>query len=369
MTSSTVSIIPTNENYNEALTWGSGASFSFSDLASVSDSDVSNLKALVGNLWDMREIDFSLIESFVYDGFDYNTLFKSLHLLKVRGKVADPVWKDTISKALAIHQLTGNITSKRYNSLAGPGKEMVNTTIKLLNIKIGKKSGLARSELTFPRMGALFPFQLSVIANKFPKDFASKYGTTELPSFMKTSSFPSLVPVATKYTDLLLTAYKAYSVDMTVALKGKDISTIKAEELTSIIESQSRFTKLSNDSGVLDNTMRIRAMRALRVDNEEVYNKLSKVASNFGFAAPLTFPEWTALLSSSYATIHDATGKALLPLPGRALEPIGLSKKEEEERAKAEEEARRKREREERGKDEAPAPSTPKSDAGGPSSF
>jgi hypothetical protein len=288
----------------------------------------------------MDEIDFSMIENFVYDGFDYLVLFKTIILLQKKKGMTNAVLKDTISKALAIHQLMGNISQKRYNNLSGPGKEIVNTTITTLNIKIGKKQGLLRSDLTFPRLGALFPFPLSVIANKFPKDFASKYGTTALPPYMKTSSFPSLIPAGLPFSQLLLKAYEAYSVDMTVALRGKDINLIDANELLSVCKSQSHFTSLSHSSGVLDTATRIRAIRALRMDNQTTYTKLKQVADNFGATGLPSFAEWSSMLASSYASLQDTSGASLAPLPGQALDPVPIIETPEERAAREAKELR-----------------------------
>lgn len=320
MSKELVTVVPTNENYNNALSWSTSASFTSSELASVTHEEVMELKASVGDLWVMDEIDFTMIDNFVYDGFDYQRLFKNLILIQKKKKFLTSTMKDYISKALAIHQLMGNVSSKRFNSLSGPGKEIVNSTISALNIKLGKKTGLHAGDLTFPRLGALFPFPLSVIANKFPKDFASKYNTTSLPYYMKTSSFPSLIPAGQSYSQLLLKAYEAYSVDMTIALRGKDINTIDTNELLSISQAQSKYSALSHGSGVLDTNTRIRAMRALRVDNLETYQKLHLVANNFGVTNLPSYTEWNTMLVSSYATLRDDQNVALSPLPGKAFE-------------------------------------------------
>lgn len=352
MSSSSVTVLPTNENYNNSLAWSTSAAPSFSEISSITSEEISSLKSAVGDLWVMKEIDFSMIEKFVYDGFDYEALFKALALIKRKRNFTDSVMQDLISKALAIHQLTGNVSTRRFTSMSGPGKEIVNTTISSLNIKVGKSSSLTRYDLTFPRLGALFPFPLSVIADRFPKDFASKYGTTGLPSYMKTSSFPSLIPAGHPYSTLLLKAYEAYSIDMTIALRGKDPLTIPADELTAIIKSQQRFIGLSHASGVLSPSLRIRAMRALRVDNSETYAKLKSVAENYGATGLPTATEWSQMFIASYATVLDSSGAPSLPLPGKALAPASERKESEEERL-----AREAREKAERDDKEDSAPS------------
>jgi hypothetical protein len=330
-TSTSVTVVPTNEGYNNALAWSNAASLTFNDLATVSDSQVTEMMSHIGSLWAMSEIDFSMIEKFVYDGFDYRALQKTVAFIHKSKKLTYDQLKDVISKALAIHQLTGNMTDKRFKSLSGPGKEMVNTVNGILNIKMGKKQGLTRTELTYPRIGALFPFPLSVIANTFPKDFASKYNTTQLPNCMKTSSFPSLIPTSQPYTTLLRTAYTAYSIDMTVALSGKDYLTIKPEELTQIASRQQKFSDYSHNSGVLDHNERVRAMRALRMDNADTHARLVKVATSFGVTGMPSVIEWTQMFATSYAAIVDSTGIPLGPLPGVALSSVKKMKEPEPE--------------------------------------
>jgi hypothetical protein len=327
--SSIVTILPTDESYSAPLAWSSATSLTFADLAKVNDQDVKALRKSLGGIWTMDEIDFTMIELFVYDGFDHKTLYRALaHIQKTKGLTLATM-KDVVSKALAIHQLTGNITAKRFAAMKGPGKQMVNEVIQSLNIRVGKKSGLNRADFTFPRLGALFPFALSVIANKFPKDFASKYNTTNLPAYMKTSSFPSLIPTSVPYTQLLLIAYTCYSIDMTVALRGKDYSTIKPEELVSIIAAQENFARLSLNSGVMDQSERIKAMRALRVDSQETHEKLRSVAASFGMAAIPSWAEWNTALVSSYNTINGKDGRPLAALPGVALQAPDVAPAEE----------------------------------------
>lgn len=319
MSKKSISLIPKNENYNEALTWSKASSFSFGDLEGVSEEHVNQLLSAVGGLWSMNEIDFSMVEKFVYDGFDYRALQKSLVLIAIQNKYNTDRMKDLISKALAIHQLCGNITEKRFKALGGVGKEMVNEVLKDLKIKMNKKSGLSRGDITLPRLGALFPFALSVVANRFPRDYASKYNTTQLMSFMKTSSFPSLVPVGQKYTKLLIDAYTCYSVDMTVAITGKDYSNLKSEELVSIQEKQRRFVSLSHNSGVLTHETRVRAMRALRVESLSSYNSLKLVAESYGVVDVPSAAMWESYFIESYATVKK-DGVPLKPLGGVAFE-------------------------------------------------
>lgn len=271
----------------------------------------------------MSDVDFSMVEKFVYDGFDYRALQKALVLIAIQGKFSTDKMKDLISKALAIHQLCGNITEKRYKALGGVGKEMVNEVLKDLHIKINKRSGLSRGDITLPRLGALFPFALSVVANKFPRDYASKYNTTQLMSFMKTSSFPSLVPVGQKYTKMLIDAYTCYSVDMTVAITGKDYSNLKAEELVSIQEKQRRFVGLSHNSGVLTHETRVRAMRALRVESLSSYNSLKLVAESYGVVDVPSAAMWESYFVESYATVKK-DGVSLKPLGGVAFEEAAV---------------------------------------------
>lgn len=317
----TVSIIPTNDAYSQVLTWSSSPSLTYSDLMEISDTSVDEMMKSIGPLWTMDDIDFSMIERFVYDGFDYKSLLKVIRKKMETGKWTVDQLKDNLSKALAIHQLTGNMTAKRYNSLGGPGKQMVNEVNAAFGIKMGKKSGLTRFDITYPRLGALFPFPLSAVANKFPKDFASKYSTTQLPSFMKTSSFPSLIPTSQPYTDVLMIAYTCYSIDMTVALSGKSYHSIKPEELAEIINRQENFARLSLNSGVVEHSVRIKAMRALRVDSQSTYDKLLLVNTAFGIKNLPAYPDWKSHFDASYASvISDTTKVPLQALAGNPFE-------------------------------------------------
>jgi hypothetical protein len=326
--SKVVTKIPRNESYNTALTWSSAATITFAELAEVKEADLTKFLKVIGPLWTMEEVDLEMIDKFLYDGFDYKTLQKSLAAIVLKSNMSPEDFKDNLSKALAIHHVTGNITSKRFASLKGPGKEIVNSVNTALNIRMGKKSGLSRADITYPRLGALFPFPLSVIGNKYPKDFASKYDTTQLPDYMKTSSFASLIPSSQPYTNLLKMAYLSYSVDMTVAISGKDYLSMKQEELDSILAKQRKFVEMSYNSGVVDQMSRVRAMRALRVDNEDTYKRLSTVAGNFGYKDYPSFSDWNKALVNSYAEYKDSAGAVLLPLAGAALEKVGERKKE-----------------------------------------
>jgi hypothetical protein len=316
------SVIPSDATYNQTLKWTTSP-FSLKDILTVPESEVKQFRNIIGSLWLMGGVDQDLFGKFLYQGFNYMTLFR--HIAKIRSKdpknpVSDDAMKDIISKALAIHQLCGNVNERRYKGISPEGKQMVNEVNAFFGMKKNKRAA-GPADFTYPRIGALFPFALSSIAHSHPLSFASRYDSSELPGFMRTSSFCSLIPSAWDYADLLISVYTCFSVDMTVAITARDYSKITVDELKIIVNTQKGYSTLSYNSGVVLNDERIRAFRWMRVDSQTNYEKIMHVARKFDPSS--TLPDhgtWKLSLTKLYNGLRDVSNMPLAEIGGEAFE-------------------------------------------------
>jgi len=286
------------------------------DISGLDSTDVSNLTDSIMEMWSMEGFDWSGIDQLLYQGFDWETLMKVLVKRIANNKWSEEDTRGYIAAALAIHQLRGNVTAKNWSGVKAEGQDLIKKVIDAWGI-VGSKKNNARMDLTFPRFGALFPFQLSIIAMRYPKDFASAYGTTALHHFFKTSSFASLIPAQQDVTQMLITAYTCFAADQGVALKGGSYEKVEREERVRKYEEQKRFTLMSFTSTVVVHKNRIRAMRFFRMELEEVYKPVRDVVDACGVTGvTVEYPVWKKNFEDMYAII----GKT--PLPGRPCEPV-----------------------------------------------
>nr|WEA82904.1 nucleocapsid-like protein ORF2b [Armillaria bunya-like virus 2] len=297
------------------LLWGS--SLKNSDVQSISENAVDEIRDVMGT-WTLSGFDWSGLEQLLYQGFDYKTLYKVLAVKKQKGGWNDEETRGYITVALAIHQMKGNLTEKNWKSLSPEAQELCNVVIGKLGIVKKHDSSSRRLDLTFPRIAALFPMQLSVIANRFPKDFASNYDSTFLDSFMKTTCYPSLIPAGKDFSVFLIYAYNCYATDQSIATKGLNYLSLDKAQKDAAFKEQFKFTNLSYNSGVVSQVKRVRAHRFFRADQKQVYDRLALVVKNSGIPAGsmITLAEYQAAWTACY------TEFGLAAITGNPCDPI-----------------------------------------------
>jgi len=274
--------------------------------------------------WAMLDFDFATLQSLLYQGFSAREVTRAVIASLKKNNVNDlEQQKVFIAVGVAIGHMVGKMSTKQYARLTPEGKDVYNNAKRVLNVMEGKPTKV--HDITWARLGAAFPLQLCIISNRFPKSFASKYDSGDLPGFMRNASFPSLVPASEDFTLLMLHVYNCYSTDQSIALEGKMITNLTSDQLTGYYEKQWVFTMMSHNSGDVTNNLRIRAMRFFRVDQEAFYNKISAVFKLTGKDLKLLLPydqykeKVVALIKS--INLEVAAGEACEAIPQAPLAP------------------------------------------------
>jgi hypothetical protein len=259
-TSALDALAPAASTTSTALSLKEGEVLSLSDLRTISEGEMESVITLLGK-WDMTDFTMSLLDSFEFDGFDPQMVWRQVAFVKKRDGLDDATIKKEVGTLVGIGILKGNISSKNWNNLSDAARQALNYLFKRYGIVM--KSDRKKVAMTIPRFVAAFPYIASVISREKPKNFTGIFGSDRLPGIMKHTAFASLVPIGTSITPMLLAACTAYSCDQTIVLKNLNITTTDKVAVEKIIREQGRFTQLSFNSSAVTSTRRPEFVRDL----------------------------------------------------------------------------------------------------------
>lgn len=208
-----------------------------------------------------------------FNGFDPKMMDRHCAAIMLKHDMDVNTTKQELLLLLGIHHQKGNITEKNISGFSPEGQTLVKELIAKWQVqsKVGERK---KDAFTLPRIGAAYPYLLSVIAAVGNKDYAGFCDSSELPSCMKTSSFSSLIPQSCKVTQLLLDAYNSYATDQGVVLTKRDVIALKDEDKKKLYSEQYKYSKQGFDSTRVLSDNRKASMYKLSLGTAEVYQKL-----------------------------------------------------------------------------------------------
>lgn len=268
-----------------------------SNINAVNLTDVNNMIKNVVNEWLMESFDVDAVARlFGYDGFDPKEIYKSLIASMTEASLTEDELNEDIGMLLVLQHEKGNVNASNFKSLKPEGQHAVNLLFKRYHIYI-KASANRKRTVTLPRLAACFPLQMSIISFNNPKDYAGPYDSKELPHFMKTSSFPSLIPIGEKASSFLVASYNAYATDAHIALQKINYTSIDEAAKKRYYSDQLKFTDIGFQSSLMSTEGRRRAMTLLGMGKH--YKSIKQVFDRIGLdaSASCTEVEWNDAIS------------------------------------------------------------------------
>lgn len=251
-----------------------GALFTPTDLAGVDDSMIETLIQDIVCVWDMKGLDLDkFIGLLEYEGFDPKNVYKHVLTVQKKHSLSDKEMTNELGMLLTLQHIKGNLTMQNFKSLKPEAQDVVSKLIVKWQIQLKAKDA-KKFACTLPRLAAAFPLQVSIVANKVVKDFPGYYRSRELPHFMKTSCFPSIVPLG-KAGEFLCAVYTCFACDQQTALQKVNYTVLDDKEIKQRFEDQAKYTEISYASAIIENDGRINCMRLLKVKN--YYDQLAGV--------------------------------------------------------------------------------------------
>lgn len=252
-----------------------GAPLDASLLTEITEKEIQELKATFVEKYDLTTFDWTLAEFFLYEGFDAALVYRHVLAVQKKFKMTQAQFNEELSMLLCLQILRGNVTVSNFSTFSDKGRATVSNAFSRwsLSLKIDPKK--KRSAVTLPRLSLAFPFQAAIISQKIGKNFIGPFKSTDLPNFMKTNSFASLIPLNTPFTQMLTFAYNCFSSDQTLSLTRKNMSNTSGEEMGAVFDKQLVFTDIAIQSDIMSPSARRECMRFFKV--RDYYKVISDI--------------------------------------------------------------------------------------------
>jgi len=213
------------------------------------------------------------INLFAYDGFDPEVVYKHFIIMKAELKCKMVELKNDLLLLLTVGHMKGNINGSNIRGLNSGARFAFKKLVErwALALKVDDK----KYDITLPRIILAFPREVTYIAKRHTKNYAGPFHSSQLPWYIKTSVFPSLVPAGISTHLYFLVAATLYSCDQTLALRKDKTTAMTAEDRSALFNKQFGYTMIAFNSTVVSEEKRI----AFCKDVLEIYNDITKVST------------------------------------------------------------------------------------------
>jgi len=246
------------------------------------------LKTLNRNMDMTSEANNKLIEEtidlFAFDGFDPEVVYKHFIIVKTELKCKMVELKADLVTLLTIGHLKGNINQNNIKGLSKEAKHVFKNLVSrwALALKVEDK----KLDVTIPRIVLAFPREVTMIAKKHKKEYAGPFHSSQLPWYMKTSVFPSLVPAGINSHMHFLVAGTLYACDQSMALRKDKLVVMTSDQRMDLFSRQLAFTMTAFNSSVVPEEQRIAFCKDVLKIHEDIA-KIPKILAKIKLGTDL----------------------------------------------------------------------------------
>lgn len=230
---------------------------------------------------DVSDVD-ELSADFMYEGFSAEVVMEHLKRVKDEKNISDADFSKDIKLLVIIAAVMGNVNAKNREKISDSGKNKVTAILEKYGLSMGGAGG-KRATINLPRVSATFPILTVTIVKsmKFERNYGNVFLCHSLPKFMKTSTFPGVIPqgLNSKVRDVLLIASTCYSSEQTIALKR---DTKKYEDVLAAYSEQVTYVNLSHNSPIPGEDERMKFIKTLTFDVSAILTVVAKYAALSG---------------------------------------------------------------------------------------
>nr|QOX06041.1 nucleocapsid protein [Lentinula edodes negative-strand RNA virus 3] len=246
------------------------------EIGSIKEDLVAQVQERVAGEFVMDPDSIRAIASLLqYEGFDPSVVYRHFLWIAQKGNIGWELVRDDLTMILVVHHIKGNVSSANMRSFKAEAQNLVASLFTKWRIVL-KTTVDKRNAVTLPRIGAAFPFQLAQVAASIKRDFSGFCDSASLPDCMKSGSFGSLVPRASKCTALLLYACTSFSVDQTATITKANVISMTEQDKRAAWLAQYKFTEISFNSSVADEEHRRYAINHFNLGTPDIYRALLK---------------------------------------------------------------------------------------------
>jgi len=280
------------------------------ELDTITDAMVKEIKVDLIGMWDLGGMDWDALDIFAYEGFDPVIVYKHLALVRKDRKAKingydDNAFKVEFFTVLGLQVIKGNVTAKNFKSFSEEAQKQIGMIMQGWRIALNRKED-KKLAVTLPRIAAAFPYQTCIVAGKKARAFLGPFDSSQLPTFMLTPVFASVIPIGHDITTLLTFVANCFACDQSAVLDGKNYVKLSDEERLLILTKQFSFTNAALNSPVLSQVQRIKAVLDLKLKDH--YKVIAAVALHNKLDPIPAEAVWNADFAAMLASVSAGSG-------------------------------------------------------------